>query len=76
MTYDDSYIEHWGEFYRARAQLQRYCTFEQFLARPRYYVENVGRAPLLDQLAVRRRLDTAHSALRTQHSELRNGRAA
>jgi len=58
MTYDDSYIEYWGEVYRARAQLQRYCTFEQFLARPLYYADgHVGQALLLEQLAVQRRVD-------------------
>jgi len=66
MTFPDAYIEHWGEVYRASRVLQGYCPFVQFLAQPRYYVENVGRAPLLEQLAVRRRID----------AQCHNGRAA
>lgn len=59
MTFDDNYIEHWGEIYRASTVLQRYCTFERFLARPREIAGDVGRALLARQLEVQRRLDAA-----------------
>jgi len=60
MTYSDEHLEFWGEVYTSNRPLRGYCSFSRFLARPRYYVENVGRAPLLEQLAVRRRIDAQH----------------
>lgn len=56
MTYADSYIERWGEIYTASPRLQCYCSFEQFLARPREVIEGVGTSPLAEQLAVRVRV--------------------
>lgn len=55
MTYDDSHIERWGEVYTASPLLQRYCSFEQFLARPREVIDGIGDKPLAAQLAVRAR---------------------
>ena len=65
-TYSDEVLEFWGEIYTARPDLQRYCTFAQFLARPRQVIADVGRAPLLAQIEVMKRLDAQH----------RNGRSA
>jgi hypothetical protein len=58
MTYDDSIVDYWGEIYTASPRLQAYCSFEQFLARPREIIAGVGRAPLAAQLAIRRALDS------------------
>ena len=65
-VYDDSYIEYWGEVYRARPVLQRYCTFAQFIARPNWYVENIGRAALIAQRTIQQQIDAHY----------RNGRDA
>jgi hypothetical protein len=59
-VYDDSYIEHWGEVYRARPVLRRYCTFEQFIVRPHWYVENIGRAVLIAQRIVQQQIDAQY----------------
>jgi len=74
MTYDDGYIELWGEVYRANRLLQGYCPFVQFLARPRYYLERVGHALLPEQLAVRRRID--HESRPTNHESRPSRRSA
>ena len=56
MTYDDSTIDYWGEIYTASPRLQGYCSFEQFLARPREVIDGIGDKPLSVQLAVRARV--------------------
>lgn len=56
MTYDDAYIEQWGEVYTASPRLQRYCSFERFLARPLAIIDGIGEQPLAAQLAVRWRV--------------------
>jgi len=74
MTYPDAYIEHWGEVYRASPVLQRYCSFVQFLARPSEYIEDVGRTLLLEQLAVRARVD--HESRINNHQSRSSRRSA
>jgi len=58
MTYDDDYIEHWGEVFTGHPCIRRFCTFEQFLRRPRAIIDALAGDTLLPrQLEWRRRLD-------------------
>jgi len=58
MTWDDAYIERWGEVYTAHSSLRRLCTFEQFLVQPAAWLRRlIGEELLPRQRAVQRRLD-------------------
>jgi hypothetical protein len=58
MTYDDTYIEHWGEVFTAHPCIRRFCTFEQFLRRPRSIIDALAGDTLLPrQLEWQRRID-------------------
>lgn len=50
----DAAIDYWGYVYRARQELHALCSFEQFLRRPRAYLDH----PLLPaQRIVRARIE-------------------
>lgn len=68
MTYDDSYIERWGEVFTSQPWIRSLCTFEVFLRDPYWYVGSTDRPQyncrclLLAQRAVQLRLDNTRRA--------------
>jgi hypothetical protein len=60
MTYSDEHLERWGEIFTANPCIRRFCTFEQFIARPyRICAALAGDTLLPRQRELQQRLDAA-----------------